>query len=244
MILGAFGDSFIYGSDLSDIQDDKSQHYFFPSHLTYPAVLAQKFNMDYYCTALPCQGNKVIADDILRAVIHHGKDMFYVISWSWIDRFEFQGLSLINSASQTNASIAGWETVHPGRTDKCAELYYKNFYSDLDAKLSNLMYINTALEALLDNKCKFLMTYMDHLLFDKQWHCTASIDYLQNKIMKHATLFNGKTFLEWSRDNNFPESENWHPLELAHEKAAEYMLPVIHHSINTRAKEDYLHAFK
>ena len=38
-----------------------------------------------------------------------------------------------------------------------------------------------------------------------------------------ATInFNGKTFLQWSRDNAFPESDRWHPLESAHRAAADY----------------------
>lgn len=238
MILGAFGDSFLFGSDLPDIQDYDSKCWFYPSKLTYSAKLSQKLNIDYYCTALPAQGNKVIADDIIRAVAHRGNNMLYIINWSWIDRFEYQGTARISPM------VPGWKTTLPGEQDKISDFYYKHFYSELDTKLSNLMYINTALEALLDNNCKFLMTYMDHLLFDKQWHCTASIDYLQNKIQKHTKLFNGKTFLEWSRDKNFPESESWHPLELAHEKAAEYWLPTVKALLNTHAKEDYLHAFK
>jgi len=237
MILGAFGDSFLYGSDLQDIQDYDSVMHPRPSKLTYPALLAKELDFEYYCTALPAQGNKVIADDIIRAISYNKNNMFYIINWSWIDRFEFMGEPRVRRA-------VGWESTLPGKTDHKSEFYYKHFFSELDSKLSNLMYINTALEMLLKYDCKFIMTYMDHLLFDKQWHCTVSIDYLQNQIQKHTTSFNGKTFLEWSRDNNFPESESWHPLELAHEKAAEYWLPKVRTLINTHAKEDYLHAFK
>jgi len=236
MILGAFGDSFLFGSDLPDIQDYDSVAWHHSSKLTYPALIAKHSGFEYYCTALPAQSNKVIADDIIRAVSYNQDCMFYVINWSWIDRFEYIGESRVRDCK-------GWTSLLPGQSTKNAEFYYKNFYSDLDAKLSNLMYINTALEALLDNNCKFLMTYMDHLLFDKQWHCPASVDYLQNKIQKYTTTYNGKTFLEWSRMNQFPESESWHPLELAHKKASDFWLPKVRTLLNTHAKEDYLHAF-
>ena len=245
MILGAFGDSFLFGSDMPDIQDFDSANWFHPSKLTYTALLAKHLDYEYYCTALPAQGNKVIADDILRAVSYHQDRMFYIINWSWIDRFEYIGSKWSGKrmAPTVSAECEGWNSTLPGSHNENSKFYYKNFYSDLDAKLSNLMYINTALEALLDNNCKFLMTYMDHLLLDKQWHCTASIDYLQNRIQKYTTTYNGKTFLEWSRENQFPESKSWHPLELAHEEAAEYWLPKVSTLLNTNVKEDYLHAF-
>ena len=236
MILGAFGDSFLFGSDLSDIQDIGSETFFCPSKLTYSALIAKHFNLEYYCTALPAQGNKVIADDIIRAVCYHKDNMIYIINWSWIDRYEYLDLARVGDAQ-------GWNSTLPGINTAQSNAYYKYFYSDIDAKLSNLMYINTALQVLLDNKCKFIMTYMDHLLFDKQWHCTSSIDYLQNWIQKYTTTYNGKTFLEWSRENQYPESKSWHPLELAHKEAAEYWLPKVSTLLNTNVKEDYLHAF-
>lgn len=235
MILGAFGDSFIFGSDMPDIQDHDSITWYHPSKLTYPSLLARHLNYEYYCTALPAQGNKVIADDILRAVSYHQNRMFYVINWSWIDRFEYIGRLWVNKSMAPGRSgeCDGWCSTLPGKNNKESEFYYKNFYSDVDAKLSNLMYINTALQALLDNNCKFIMTYMDHLLFDKQWHCTASIDYLQNQIQPHTTSYNGKTFLEWSRMNQYPESKDWHPLEEAHKNAFKIWSPVAYRLLNS-----------
>jgi hypothetical protein len=236
MILGAFGDSFLFGSDLPDIQDYDSVVWHYPSKLTYPALIAKQLQLEYYCTALPAQGNKVIADDIIRAVQYHCDNMFYIINWTWIDRFEYIGEGRVGNCE-------GWNSLLPGQETQHSNFYYKNFYSDSDSKLSNLMYINTALQALLDNKCKFIMTYMDHLLFDKTWHCTTSIDYLQNKIQKYTTLYDSKTFLEWSRENQYPESRHWHPLEQAHKEASEHWLPKVRTLLNTHAKEDYLHAF-
>ena len=236
MILGAFGDSFLFGSDLSDIQDQDSKQWFFPSKLTYPALLADKLNFQYYCTALPAQGNKVIADDILRAVAHHGNNMLYIINWSWIDRFEYMGHG-------RPGECAGWCSTLPGNSDRNSEFYYKNFHSDIDCKLTNLMFIHTALNCLLEKDCVFIMTYMDELLFDKTWHCPPSVEYLQNSIQDFTTNYEGQNFLNWAKDNYYPISNNWHPLEESHQKASEYWLPKVKTLLNTHAKEDYLHAF-
>lgn len=236
MIVGAFGDSFLFGSDLSDIQDIDSKQWFFSSKLTYSALIAKKLQAEYYCTALPAQGNKVISDDIVRAISYHGNKMFYIINWTWIDRYEY--------IAQTKVGTEGWHSTLPVDNGYESQYFYKHFYNDLDAKLSNLMYIYTALNCLLDNRCQFLMTYMDHLLFDKQFYCPASVDLLQNTIQKYTSTYKGKNFLEWSKEQELPISEAWHPLEESHQKAAEYWMPTIKTLLNTHAKEDYLHAFK
>jgi hypothetical protein len=62
---------------------------------------------------------------------------------------------------------------------------------------------------------------MDRLLFDKQWHVTSAVTYLQNYIESAMTLFDSQTFLEYSRSNNFEISDQSHPLEPAHASAAE-----------------------
>ena len=231
MILGAFGDSFLFGSDLSDIQDYDSINWHCSSKLTYPALIAKQLQLDYYCTALPAQGNKVIADDVIRAVNYHSNKMFYIINWTWIDRFEYMGESRCGGAE-------GWESTLPTKKDLKSSFYYKHFHSDLDSKLSSLMFINTALEILCNNNCKFIMTYMDDLLFDKTFHCSSTIDYLQDKISPYFSTFSEDNFLTWSRKNNFPISDHWHPLEHAHEKAAEYWVPKVRTLLNTTAKED------
>ena len=237
MILGAFGDSFLFGSDLKDIQDPLSVYWFYPSKLTYTALLAQQLDLQYYCTALPCQGNKVIADDIIRTVALRGNDVFYFINWSWIDRFEYLGESRVGGSS-------GWESTLPGKNNNESNFYYKHFHSDVDSKLSSLLYINTVLDILLKEKCKFIMTYMDSLLFDKQWHCPASIDYLQDKVKPYMQNFDGMNFLDWSKKNNFKVSNNWHPLEEAHQAASEYWLPKVRTLLNSSAKEEKPNASK
>ena len=86
------------------------------------------------------------------------------------------------------------------------------------------MTIKCVIDALKAKKIPFVMTYMDDLLFDTRWNTSDSIKYLQDYIRPYMTDFEGKTFLEWSRQNGYAESTNWHPLEQAHKAAADYMI--------------------
>ena len=71
------------------------------------------------------------------------------------------------------------------------------------------------------------MTYQDELMFDQRWNYTPAVLDLQNYIRPHMTQFEGKTFLDWSRSHGFAESPDWHPLEQAHQAAADYMITVV-----------------
>ena len=71
------------------------------------------------------------------------------------------------------------------------------------------------------------------LLLDDQWNVTPTIVNMQNDIREYFTWFpEGQTFLEWSRANDYPESDKWHPLEEAHANAAKIMLPAVEKTIN------------
>jgi hypothetical protein len=65
---------------------------------------------------------------------------------------------------------------------------------------------------------------MDELLFDQQWNTSPAVLALQSYIKPYLTTFDGKTFLDWSRQHGYPESAQWHPLEQAHRAAANYII--------------------
>ena len=114
MILGAFGDSFLFGSDLNDCFDN-------PSNQTYPAIIAKKLNIKYKCFAEPGRGNQFILNTILDNI---DKNIFYIINWTWIDRFDY-----------LHISDNTWKTVRPSLDNqKIDEFYYKNFHSELRDK--------------------------------------------------------------------------------------------------------------
>jgi hypothetical protein len=225
MVLGAFGDSFIYGSDLQDCQDTMA------SMSTYPALIANNLELHYECNAYPGIGNHQILNTLLDTL---GAYDFYVISWTWIDRFDY-----------VDVTTDTWQTIRPTLDNKkIDDFYYRNLHSELSDKQRTLGIIYQAVSLLEAHNCKYFMTYQDPLMLDQQWHCPPNVRLLQSKIKHNLSTIDNMTFLEWARKNQMKISDNWHPLELAHEKAAEYWLPAVKTLLNTHAKEDYLHAFK
>jgi hypothetical protein len=100
-------------------------------------------------------------------------------------------------------------------------VYYRDLHSQFKDKLTNLIYIKTAIDTLKEKNISFIMTYIDDLLFETQWHVTPAILELQNYIRPYMTTFENKTFLEFSKEKEFAISETLHPLEDAHQAAFE-----------------------
>jgi len=204
----SFGDSFIYGSDLSDCRDR-------PSSLTWPAIAARDLGLDYWCRALGGCGNTVILTQILDTIHKLGNSCLYVINWTWIDRFDY-----------TDPVTGMWHTVRPSLDNEAIDaFYYRNMHHDLGDKLRSCSAVELAIKSLQSNRCKFVMTYMDPALLDQQHRPMNYIDYLQQQISPCLQTFHGQTFLQWSKAQGFEISERWHPRESAHQKAAEMWLP-------------------
>jgi hypothetical protein len=117
-----------------------------------------------------------------------------------------------------------WQTILPVDTTPEADFYYRNLHSQLRDKLSSLMSIKLTIDTLLQKKFPFVMTYMDHLLFDDKWNITPAITEMQAYVKPYMTTFDGLNFQEWSKKNNFSISKIGHPLEQAHHSASEYVI--------------------
>ena len=218
MRLKSFGCSFIFGSELAD--DGSNGPHDTPSQLTWPAHLARHLSRDYVCYARPGSGNLQILENILnQAATSDAADLF-VIGWTWIDRFDYY------PANPASPSRSPWRTIMPVDTDDLAKVYYKDLHSEYRDKFTCLTYIKLAIDTLTQKNIPFVMTYMDRLLFDQQWHVTPSVTDLQQYATPYMTKFDGQTFLEWSRAHGYLETAAWHPLEEAHQAAGEYMITV------------------
>ena len=70
---------------------------------------------------------------------------------------------------------------------------------------------------------KNIQTYMDYHLFDQTCHAPDYIQELQTLVKPSMKNFEGKNFVDWSRNNGFkvtpPPGD--HPLEEAHIAACE-----------------------
>jgi len=215
MKLKSFGCSFVFGNELAD--DGRDGPWATASQLTWPALLAQSLHRDYECHARAGSGNLQIMEQVLEQASCSTSQDFFVVAWTWIDRFDYYD-------AQDTHRRRPWHTIMPVDETDLAQTYYRHLHSEYRDKLTNLVYVNTAIDALKQRSIPFLMTYMDALLFDQQWHTTPATIGLQQNIQGSMTTFDGKNFLDWSRMNNYPVSTLWHPLEQAHAAAAEYML--------------------
>ena len=214
MNLKSFGCSFIFGSELAD--DGSNGLRTIPSNFTWPALTAKNFNLNYTCYARPGAGNLQILEQVLNQSATNSQDLF-VIGWTWIDRFDYY---------TATPEISPWRTIMPIDTDNLAMVYYRDLHSEYRDKFTCLSYIKLTIDTLTQKNIPFIMTYMDELLFDQQWHVTPAVIDLQNYIKHYMTTFEGKSFLDWSRNNGYPETAAWHPLEEAHTAAADYMIKV------------------
>jgi hypothetical protein len=230
MILKSFGCSFIFGSELSDdIELKQGVHYpltsritgadlyMSGSQLTWPALSAKELGYTYQCYARPGVGNLQIADQVINHAANN-EPAFYVIGWTWIDRFDY----VVNSPD--SGSDYKWKTILPADNTDLTKIYYRDLHSEYKDKLTALITIRSTIDTLKQKNIPFVMTYIDELLFDFRWNITAAVADLQKYIQPYMTKFDGKNFLEWSKQNGYPIGKALHPLEQAHRAAADYML--------------------
>jgi len=204
MKLTSHGCSFVYGCELSS------------PDLSWPALVADHLGYDYLCTAVPGSGNLQIMESVLS---HADQGNLCLINWTWTDRFDY-----------VDVRDESWQTLRPALDHDHAEYYYRNLHGQYRDMLTNLVYISTAISFLEQCRIPFIMTYMDHVLFEPvnpSWHQPHAVVYLQQKISPHMQDFDGMNFLDWSRRHGFAISETWHPLDQAHAAAANHMTPVI-----------------
>ena len=218
MNLKSFGCSFIFGSELSD--DGKNGNYATGSQLTWPAHLARHLGHKYLTYARPGSGNLQIAERALSNLATNEQALF-VIGWTYIDRFDY-----VNINDPTKWPGMPWSTIMPVDTTDVAAAYYKNLHSEIRDKLATLMSVRLIIDTLKQKGCPFIMTYMDDLMFDKQWNTTPAITDLQNYIRPHMTTFEGMNFQQWSKKNGHAITDIGHPLESAHAAAGELMIKV------------------
>jgi len=225
MIIKSFGCSFIYGTDLSD---NPTATKF--SQLTWPALMAKKLNADYECYARPGSGNLQIADRVLNESASKGlplytRDAYYVINWTWIDRFDY--VDPYGVIKPDDNKWQSWNTLRPSDSGSLETMYYKNLHSEYRDKLKTLITIKSVINHLIESNIKFMMTYQDELIFDRQWNTSPGVMELQDYVRPHMTTFEGKSFLEWSRAQGFEISPTLHPLDEAHAHACEYISNLI-----------------
>jgi len=209
--LHAFGDSFTFGSDLKDC--DTSYGKRIHSKNTWPSLLASSKSLNYVCHAYPGETNQTMVRKFFGNVHSIDNNDFVVVNWTWINRWDFY-----------NINDNKWEHLRPDTEDNIFfENYIKYFQSELWDKLETLKAINLVQSFLKNKNIKFIMTCIDKLAFDTQWHCPKYIENLQDIVRDDIQWFEDMSFYDWAKTNNYKISDKWHPLEEAHRNAFEYI---------------------
>lgn len=221
MKLKSFGCSFIFGTDLADAGTQFKNPP--PSQNTWPGLIAKHLNYNYECLARPGGGNLQILENIIMQTVDPDPCVYF-INWTWIDRFDYW--TDRNAWAPNKFGYNQWRTIRPGETDQQSEFYYKNLHHCYSDKFNSLLYAKSAIDILREKQIPFVMTYMDKLMFETEYHTSNSVTSLQDMIKPHVMDFEGLTFLDWSRQQGFAISPTWHPLEEAHRAAADYVLKV------------------
>lgn len=217
MILKSFGCSFILGTDLPDLATPDQF-----SSLTWPSLLARKFDLPYRCYAGGGHGNLSILDRLSQE-IQHDPSALFVIQWTYIDRFDYSD----PNGHHYNKGMNDWLTILPETKSTHAEFFFRNIQSEYRDKLTSLLYIKTAIDLLRENNCRFLMTAIDRLVLCPKYHASDVMKLWQRYLISNLVFFDEHDFLTWSKLQGFAMGETGHPLEQAHAAAAHLMSPVI-----------------
>lgn len=230
----AFGDSFTWGTDLlddigygnynrSEYLEFKKQ---FPnstedrtllgySKCTWPSLLSKHLNLSYECLAIPGSSNFSISREFINVLGSITSDDFVVINWTWVDRWDY-----------FDTHDNSWKTLRPSNNkNEVNELYYKYFHSEIWNKFESLKQILLVLNLLKENNINYIMTCVDELINDTQFHNPPYITYIQKQLADDITWFNDMGFYNWSKHNEYAISTHGqHPLEEAHQSAFEYVI--------------------
>lgn len=220
MRIRSFGCSFIFGNDLHD--DGRDGPWATPSNHTWPALIAKKLGADYICNARGGSGNTHIADKAMMRAAQKWPDEIFIIQWSYIDRFDWIHTVDHNRHHELND---GWRSVLPGSENAEAEAFYKLFHTQLFDQYRSLIQATATVAMLQKLGQKFIMCYVDPLMFERRFPLPLTLETLQNHLWPHMLDFEGENFVHWSRRKGFAISKIGHPLEEAHAAAAELMLP-------------------
>lgn len=220
----SFGDSFTWGTDLSDCTQTWPHGY---SKLTWPALLAEHIGAAYTCRALGGASNSYILRSLIKRLPLLDSNTLVILNWTYIDRWEF-----FNSGSKE------WETLRPSGTEnhKFFDCYFKNLHSQYWNIYESLKNILFAHELLKNRNVKFISTCLDTQIINEEF-VNDYFDY-NNKSLDVRTIislvkddlswFNNHGFVDWANTHNFPLGKTKHPLEEAHQAAFEY----IKHELN------------
>lgn len=220
----AFGDSFFAGNELKD------------PGLVWPGVVAQRLGVEFETPSIPGCGNDRIAAQIYEWFANKPvQNVLAVVNWTWTARWD---LFLLPGVGRSEFGFPRWITLGPScvpslldqlvETEQAQQLidFYKTSggHSLFWNVFRNLQTITAVQHFLWSRGIVAVQTYMDyHLVKDSDNNFPAYIHNLQQKLQQQLYNFEGMNFVDWSKSQGFTVTEpGMHPLEQAHEAAADY----------------------
>jgi hypothetical protein len=188
------------------------------SNNTWVALLAKEFGIEYNCYASPGSSNHTILRELLNNIQSFNKGDLVIVNWTWIDRWDM-----------VDINDNKWVTLRANSdTDTHTDTYLHRFYfkyiqSELWNKLETLKNMALVIDILKNIGVNFIMTCLDNIVTDEQYHAPQYILELQSMVVPNLTWFDGDGFYDWSNKNNFSVGETGHPLEDAHTSAFNYI---------------------
>ena len=232
----AGGDSFIYGSELSDCIDQHGIEQV--SQLTYPALIAKEVNMEYTCVARPGYSNAAVRRTVMNACEQYSDIALVIVSWSFTGRYEFR-------INQEWRQLSSWTAV-----DDIKEIEKKFQFDNPIVLQHHANELAKTKQSGLNDFAKWLYTNTDYIaevydtlsnvillqqyltLHDIPYIFTAadrknvdvsvddeSVQTLQKQLNEIWGWFDNKGFYTWAQDMRFPFATT-HPREQAHIEAA------------------------
>ena len=246
----AFGDSFIWGSELSDSLDNfydidnmsKKQKAILLKNKAGP--FSENGFENLYKSPNACYSKNtwsaLLAEHLKLAYICHAKpgcsnETILRKLIQYIPNISSNDFVVINwtyidrwdFVDPTALPIdTQWTTITPTNKNKSSfeKFYFKYIQSELLYKWESLRNILLAIKVLKEKNIKFLMTCNDKLILDQTYHAPSYIKNIQAEIVDYIIWFEELGFDDWCTKHKFPRGkENNHPLEEAHIAAFEYI---------------------
>ena len=229
MILVAGGDSFIHGNELSDWDINSPRD----SLLTFTALLADQSGIDYTCCARPGNAN----DAILRMTINkceqvkrENKSPVVVVAWTFVPRFEFPFEYNTDSPDSPFATISIYENTNRRPVKDFARQFFTHVNIDWFQHFNTVKSILMLQTYLKANNIPYIFTAADNIVFsykdDPQLQAYWAMVDFNNWYMFPAAnepwnTVTPRGFYQWAVENKYPIGPYQHPLEQAHQDAAE-----------------------
>jgi len=171
MIIVAGGDSFVYGSELADCQDNTPAGIFGHSVSTFSALISK--NADYKCVAWPGYANDSIARTVIAESSKHPK-CGVIVSWTFPGRYEFRFSYDTGQKKSPWYAFNSWTIQNPDVVTR--EFSKKNQYIEEVFKQHHI-------KAKQTGTLFFAKTFYEHVGSSEYWEIYSTLKeivYLQN----------------------------------------------------------------